>query len=230
MKIKKSMSVLLALVMLLGLMSTTALAADASGDSTGIYDLKVTGTGATFDVKPYAESTEVTATGGTVDGSPVSDFYPGAVRLQVNYTLTTPKEQDLILLLKGTAFQVTADTIAYIDQKPGNQAVSFNVYPNSLSKGDYSLWHVSSNGTAEQIASFKYNQPYMLGDIVSPMKRITASDAYAALKISVGLTEKGVPWTDMQKKAADVVSPLGRVTASDAYEILKKSVGLPAGF
>ena len=125
----------------------------------------------------------------------------------------------------------TEGNIEYIDQTTGtSNTATFTVYPKNLVSGTTYYIYLSSSADATgnertPIASFKYYQPYTLGDI-NDDGRINAGDATLALQIAALIKTDA---TDVQKVAADVNGD-GRINAGDAALILQRAANLIAKF
>lgn len=175
--------------------------------------------------------TPQTANQGAINASTqgdYSDYYVDAVRFGVEKDGLTEGTQYLLLVVKG-AEAPSEKNIVYINQQvaDSNGKVNFNAYPSSLTKDNYRVYVVgqgSSYSLENPTASFRYYQPYTLGD-VNDDTRILSNDALFALQMSVGLGT----WTETQRLAADVNLD-GKVLSNDALFILQKSVGLPTVF
>lgn len=155
-------------------------------------------------------------------------YYANAVRFGVEKDNLTGGAQYLLLVVKGTEAP-NEKNIVYINQQAADSSgkVSFNAYPSSLTKDEYRVYVVGDGSAYSQgtpTASFRYYQPYTLGD-VNDDTRILSNDALFALQMSVGLGT----WTETQRLAADVNLD-GKVLSNDALFILQKSVGLPTVF
>lgn len=146
-------------------------------------------------------------------------------KFTLTYSGAENGKQYLVVVSSDANKTLNENTIYYIDQveAAGNSA-AFNVYPKTLSDGNYYVY-LSSNAatgvtTLEQVATITATGPaYKLGYIDDDDK-ITASDALCALQMSVG---KGT-WTDVQRSAANVDGD-DKITASDALKILQAAVG-----
>lgn len=188
----------------------------------GIYD--VTGGEGVTLTPQEANKSEITD---TTQGD-YSNYYANAVRFGVVKTGLTVDAQYLLLVVKGTEAP-NEKNIVYINQQAADSSgkVSFNAYPSSLTKDEYRVYVVGDGSAYSQgtpTASFRYYQPYTLGD-VNDDTRILSNDALFALQMSVGLGT----WTETQRLAADVNLD-GKVLSNDALFILQKSVGLPTVF
>lgn len=154
-------------------------------------------------------------------------YYANAVRFGVEKDNLTGGAQYLLLVVKGTEAP-SEKNILYIDQQAADSSgkVSFNAYPSSLTKDNYRVYVVgqgSSYSLENPTASFRYYQPYTLGDVDGDTN-VTANDALWALMMSVDKTPNGVAsWTETHRLAADVDGTQG-VSANDALWILEASV------
>lgn len=206
------------LVLALAVLCLTAVAAAAEADS-GICDV-TPANGATLTPKD-AQGNNVSAASTIPEGA--TNFYPGAVKVGMSYTTNVdPTAYYLVLVLTGDSNTPTETNVAYVDQATGT--VSFDIYPSALKSGETYRIKLSSNAssgvtTLTDMGTFSYYAAYKLGD-VDESGSITASDALAALRISVG----DGTWTENQRLAADA-DKSSAVTASDALLILRASVG-----
>ena len=155
-------------------------------------------------------------------------YYANAVRFGVEKDNLTGGAQYLLLVVKGTEAP-NEKNIVYINQQAADSSgkVSFNAYPSSLTKDEYRVYVVGDGSAYSQgtpTASFRYYQPYTLGD-VNDDTRILSNDALFAMQMSVGLGT----WTETQRLAADVNLD-SKVLSNDALFILQRSVGLPTVF
>ena len=200
---RKYLKAILFLAAAVALMSVTALAADGEG---------------IIDVKTYTEA--VTVTPLKADDTPAekneAGVYEGAVKVKVQYTGANSSAYYLILAqnAEGTP---TDKNIVYIDQGELGKA-TFTVYPSSLTTGTYYIYLSSTGSAKTQIASFKYYQPYTLGD-VNGDKEIDVSDAMAVINHIV----KKSTLTGNNLLAADVVSDgsgKASIDVSDAMAII----------
>ena len=208
---RKYLKAILFLAAAVTLMSVTALAADAGG----IYNVTVE--------DAYQETVKVTpllpaddspiSPGASADGKITSGYYAGAVRVKVEYTGTTEKTAYYLILAQNAEGTPTAENIVYIDQATGS--ATFTVYPSSLTTGTYYIYLSSTGSAKTQIASFKYYQPYTLGD-VNGKGGIDVSDAALVMNHIV----KNIVLSGNQFLAADVAAPKGTVDVSDAAKLL----------
>lgn len=206
------------LVLALAVLCLTAVAAAAEADS-GICDV-TPANGATLTPKD-AQGNNVAAASTIPEGA--TNFYPGAVKVGMSYTTNVQSDAYyLVLVLTGESDTPVESNVAYVDQATGT--VSFDIYPSALKSGETYRIKLSSNAssgvtTLTDMGTFSYYAAYKLGD-VDESGSITASDALAALRISVG----DGTWTENQRLAADA-DKSSAVTASDALLILRASVG-----
>lgn len=208
---RKYLKAILFLAAAVALMSVTALAADAGG----IYNVTVE--------DAYQETVKVTpllpaddspiSPGASADGKITSGYYAGAVRVKVEYTGTTEKTAYYLILAQNAEGAPTAENIVYIDQATGS--ATFTVYPSSLTTGTYYIYLSSTGSAKTQIASFKYYQPYTLGD-VDGNKTVNIIDA----AMTLNHTAQNITLTGNAFKAADVADPRGTVNILDAAKIL----------
>ena len=217
---RKYLKAILFLAAAVALMSVTALAADAGG----IYNVTVE--------DAYQETVKVTpllpaddspiSPGASADGKITSGYYAGAVRVKVEYTGTTEETAYYLILAQNAEGAPTAENIVYIDQATGS--ATFTVYPSSLTTGTYYIYLSSTGSAKTQIASFKYYQPYTLGDVNEDTK-INAVDALRILQYAVGKDS-----LDSKQMLAADVNVDGKINAVDALNILQYAVGKPSVF
>ncbi len=206
-------SLLLIAILAMALCVSTAA---ESPTQAGMYNIN----GSSVTLTPQtADQTGITA---ETQGSYTN--YANAVRFGVNATGLTGGNQYLLLVLKGTNVTPTVDNIVYIDQAAANDSgtVTFNAYPSSLTKSDYSVYIVGADkafAASLPAATFSYWQTYKLGD-VDDDEAITVNDAVYILKFIVGK----INFTEVQRSAADVDGD-NYVTVNDAVYILKFIVG-----
>lgn len=231
---KKALRSLLLFALMAGCFCVSALAAERTA---GIYGVKIeSGYESLISLQVQkADGTEITAATETVNGTPVSGFYPQGVRLRVTYSGAEASAQYLVLVLSDDAGIPTDGNIAYIDQEgAGENGITLPIYPAELSADKtYSVYLSSSALTGitslTKVASFQYYVPasYILGDVDedgNPNGRPTANDAFLTLQASVGkqiLNENQQLASDANRDG----NPNGRPTAEDALLILQASVG-----
>lgn len=209
---KRLMRSLLLAAILSALLCVGALAAESEPVKGGIYDI----TGSVTLTPDTAATTQ------TVDGKEYSDYYANAVKFDVKAQNLTENQQYLLLVLKGEGVP-TAENIAYIDQAAAqNGSVSFTAYPKELTKGTYHVYLVGGGKTFadSQVASFKCDQKYTLGD-VDDSGVITVQDALLTLRHAADLDTL----TGTKFLAADVNSS-GVVDITDALLILRYAADL----
>lgn len=206
---KKAVAMLLVVACLCGMMSMTAFAATDS--TAGVYDLTVTD-GYTLTLKKADGTTSVTATT-DVDGKKV---YVGVERFELTYSGADAYYLVLVLDDTGTP---TEKNIYYIDQEASqNGTVTFGIYPKQMQNDKtYHVYISSSSNAKTEVASFKYYQPYTLGD-VNADGSITAADALRALQHA----SRKITLTGTEFSAADVDGN-GSVTSQDALKILQRA-------
>ena len=214
---RRIVQLLLAAVLLVGLLTPAVAAVDAA-DPEGIYDLEIVSEYlATATIVPLTADSE----------SPVSananGVYPAAVRLQV--TVTGITDNYSLIFAQNEDGVPTESNLVYIDQKSAEAGtLSFLVYPSAL-KGDTTYYlYLSGTSGRDLLASFKYNVPYVLGDINGDGD-IDSIDALLVLQHSV----KIVTLEGKQFLAADVNGD-GDRDSVDALLILQYSVGIIASF
>lgn len=205
------------LILMLTLAALAVTAYAAAPTQSGVYG-DWAEAGYTLTVKD-AKGTAIPAQTATV-GDKDQNFYPEAVR----FTLTTPSltGQQLVLALEGDTELPTEKNIRYIDQKPANGSVEFEIYPSDLKAGAYSLCIVGEGGTLKKVAGFSYYQAYRLGD-VNDDGTVDAIDALMVLQYSVHLID-----LDARQRLAANVNPGvdSVIDAIDALMILQYSVHL----
>ena len=131
-------------------------------------------------------------------------------------------------MVKGTEAP-NEKNIVYINQQAADSSgkVSFNAYPSSLTKDEYRVYVVgqgSSYSLENPTASFRYYQPYTLGD-VNGDGEIDSLDALDILQHAVGKT----PLTGTKLLAADVNGDK-EIDSLDALAILQYAVGRISSF
>lgn len=211
------------LVLALAVLCLTAVAAAAEAPVSGICDVTVESgfSGSVTWKAQKADGTQVPTA--TAQGD--SQVYADAVKLELTYTGADNTAQYLVLVLNDGTQVPTETNVSYVDQDGNKASVVFTIYPSSLTSGKTYDVYLSSNAssgsvtTMTKVASFGYYAAYKLGD-VDESGTITASDALAALRISVG----DGTWTENQRLAADADGS-NVVTAADALLILRASVG-----
>lgn len=209
---KRILTAALALVLVLGLLSTTALAADAP--KSGICDVVITEEGKALGYS--FDFGDITA---TKDIANHTEVYPGAEYFTLKSS--SAGEGYKLVLAQSNEGVPTVDTIVYIDQSADSTSVSFKIYPSKLTADGKYYVYISSSASTERtlVATFSYYQEYKLGDADNNGK-ITVSDATAILQMIVGK----ITFNDTQKLAADVDGKNG-VTVSDASYILQFIAG-----
>ena len=229
---KRMLAMLLALVMLLGLSCTTALAAAEEPEKAGLY--AVTGsTGVTLTPKlPGKDGATVSGVSATIGGKSET-FYEGAEQVEVTISGVTAGKYYMFFALTQETTTPPEGAIKFVDQATASGTVSCKVYPMDLSAGQTYYIYVSSNEESgltalTKVGSFTYYEPYTLGD-VDDDGYWTANDALYTLQIAVNrdtLTIDGesVAVTDTMRKAADTDKDT-YITATDALLILQKAVG-----
>lgn len=208
---KRLLRSLLLAAVLTAVLCVGALAAEPT--VAGIYDV-TGGKGVTLTPQTANQSVINASTQGDY-----SDYYVDAVRFGVVKDNLTSGAQYLLLVVKGTEAP-SEKNIVYINQQAAdsNGKVSFNAYPSSLTKDNYRVYVVGQGSpfnTASPTASFRYYQPYTLGD-VNDDGTIDSADALDALLFFV---ESKTP-TDTERLAADVNKD-GTVDSSDALQMLR---------
>lgn len=199
---------LLAVLMLVA-MAVPVLAVDRpTSDKSGIWDLNI------FDSSKYTVD-PLTADGSAVTSQ--SGFYPNAEKVRV---IATAVDESFYLIMAQNNQEVpTQDNLVYIDQQTGaEQTATFTVYPSSLVSDQEYFIYISSSATGgerTQIASFKYYQPYILGD-VDRDNVISTNDALVVLRVVAHLdTLEGTA-----SMAADADKD-GIISTNDALYILQ---------
>lgn len=157
-------------------------------------------------------------------------YYANAVRFGVEKDNLTGGAQYLLLVVKGTEAP-SEKNIVYIDQQAADSSgkVSFNAYPSSLTKDNYRVYVVGDGNpfnTASPTASFRYYQPYTLGD-VDDNGTINTNDAVMVLKhcAETATLENG----SSAYMAADV-DKNGILNTNDAVQILRYIAELIVSF
>lgn len=194
------------------LLCTSALAAEK-----GIAVDSLTGTGVTLTAQTAAGDDVITE-----ESAGDKTVYPNTERVKMVLDSTTSNTEYLVFVLTGENNTTPMDdNIVYIDQQTGTgSAMTFYLFPSSLSNGKYTICVATSDNQVAQVGSFEYYASYTLGDIDGNGK-YAPKDARDILRISLG---KGGPWTEVQRLAADVDGN-GRVAPKDAREVLRASLG-----
>lgn len=206
----------LLLIAILAMALCVSTAAEAPTQA-GMYNI----TGSSVTLTPQiADKTGITA---ETQGS-FENYYANAARFGVSATGLTGGNQYLLLVLKGKNVTPTVDNIVYIDQAAANDdgTVTFNAYPSSITKSDYSVYIVGADkafAASSPAATFNYWQTYKLGD-VDDDEAITVDDAVKILQSIVGK----ITLTDIQRSAADIDGD-NDVTVNDAVYVLQFIVG-----
>lgn len=227
---KRIISFILVLTMLLSF-APFAFAECKEWTDSGVYDLEI--------VSEYAGNISITPQkAGKDEAASTSGLYVDAERFQIDIAddITTENKYYMVFMLAsggGVANTVpTVDNIVYIDQQTGTTSgVEFNAYPSELVSGYEYKIYVSTNDTTEnklngyqEIASLKYYQPYILGDVVQAdgdkPGTIDISDAMAIINWIVGKIEL----TPTQMLAANADGK-GSVDISDAMAVINLIVG-----
>ncbi len=216
----KKLSAVLAIVLVVMLLTTAALAAGTQTTPV-VYGLSVqSGYSVSFKTESGAAAGTATGTVGTSTGT----VYKDAAKLELSFT-GTPGEQYAVFLLKDSTVP-TQGSIKYIDQTEGS-SVKFTVYPYDLGEtGSYGLYVSSTNMGYTKVAEFSVTDsweeaPYTLGDVNMDGK-ITAQDASLVLRVATRLETL----TETQLAAAKVSSNGDLPTANDAATILRYATRL----
>lgn len=219
----KKLSAVLAIVLVVMLLTTAALAAGTQTTPV-VYGLSVqSGYSVSFKTESGAAAGTATGTVGTSTGT----VYKDAAKLELSFT-GDAGEQYAVFLLEGSDVP-TQGSIKYIDQTEGS-SVKFTVYPYDLSEtGEYRLYVSSTSTGYKLVASFSVTDnweeaPYTLGD-VNGDNAVNSVDALYVLQYNAYLIELN----DTQKKAADVNSD-NAINSVDALLILQKNAGYDVGF
>ena len=226
---KRKISILLALVMLLALCPVSTLAATDTITAAGFYSIEAAPSGVT--VTPQASSGTVERISANVDGKDgFETFYANSDKLSVSLK-GTADSQYLVILYTGSESAPQESTICYIDQVAAGTggSVSFDVFPKlPAESSEMHLWITSNAAGFETkkitlyyaVSDTYTKQPYVLGD-VDASGTINASDALMALQIAGEL----ITPTETQRLAANVDGNTV-VNANDALEILQYAGGL----
>ena len=207
---RKSMTRVLLLALILALLCVGALAA-GDKDTTTVES-----------VTDGYTVTPLDANGAKLEAK-ADGHYEDVAKFKVEYTAAEAGEQ-LVMLLLGTDGVPTASNIYYIDQQTQSESgtCTFTIYPKQLTSGTYKLLIASK--TSEPAATIVYDAAYILGD-VDGNQNVDSSDAVVILKSTVNL----VTLSAQQKIIADV-DKSGNADSSDAVWILKKTVNLIGDF
>lgn len=210
---KKFLSVLLVLGVLASLLCVTAVAEGASPETAGIYGIAVE--------SGYTSTVTVTVPGISSSSATIGEksetFYSGAEKVSVSYHPGTASGQFMVFVLEdGTV--PTKDNIVYINQDAASSnTVEFaNVYPSALNTGKtYNIYLSNSTLGYVKVASFKYYEPYLLGD-ADTSHEVDLTDASYILQYYAKLRTLDA----IQMKAADVNKDT-EVDMSDASFVLQ---------
>lgn len=208
--LKKGISVVMILAIVLGCMCVSAFA--ASGTDAGICDVQTYVDGVT--VMPMeADGTAATQNAGGV--------YVNAARVLVTFSGATANKYYLLTALDGEGYP-TVDNVIYMDQLEAGTSgsVSFNVYPKELKSGQTYTVYLSSNdgvNNYQKVASFSYFAPasYVLGDVNGDGE----VESVDALRVLRGVA-KQIILTSSEELAADANRD-GEVESVDALRILR---------
>lgn len=229
---KKVISILISLVMLLGAFAVTASAEDIT--AAGFYNI-----GANENMT----ITAVSSTGATVDsvaadvnGDGTDDtFYANSDVLSVTYDAAVVDAFYGIIVVEGTGLPTVDSDIYYIDQVTADSSeIAFDVFPKlPEARTDLTLY-LSTNvaGKGLESVALAYTPEdtfsagtgeleYVLGDVNND-DRYDVNDALITLKIGANLRPQA---TEAEKAAADVTKD-GVYDVNDALKILKYGAGL----
>ncbi len=208
---KRVLKIALILCILATVLCVAAYAADDA--PAGIYAVDVKLDGA----KVTPDGTSDTY---TIDGHEET-VYADAEKMAVEY----PSTQSFVLILM-TSKEISEGTIPkeediyFIDQAvPESGKAVFTVYPKQMQKGSYYIYGAETNGKLTLVAEFKYNQPYILGD-VDDDQYITGTDALWALQNAAG----NRTFNATQLLAGDVDKD-NYITGTDALWMLQIAAG-----
>ncbi len=229
---------LIQLALILGLMTLTCAAAQASESNadSGLRNFSV--------VEAYRSDIQLTAmdASGRVARPDENDAYPGAAKVGVSYSNPQAGSEYLLIVLSDDDPTPSVDNMAYIDQQTaGSAALDFTIFPKrveaSTASVSYSVY-LSSNTDAgtgngvtgyEKVGSFEYYNTNTAGDVnlgdLNGDNLVNVSDAVLVLQGFVGSVEL----TDAQRAAGDVNGD-NLVNVSDAVRILQFFVGLITSF
>lgn len=219
---------LIQLALILGLMTLTCAAAQASESNaaTGLRNVSV--------VDAYSGDivlSALNASNRTV--APEGNTYPGAAKVGLTYSNPQAGSEYLLIVLSDDDPTPSVDNMAYIDQQTaGSSALDFTIFPKrvdtSVASVRYSVY-LSSNTDAgtgngitgyEKVGSFEYYNTNTAGDVMlgdlNGDGLVTVPDAVLVLQAFV----QSVQLTDAQKAAGDVNHD-GLITVSDAVKILQ---------
>lgn len=215
-KVLRSVSFLLAVMLLFGVAASAASTAD-------IYDLRVVkSTFADCKVVPEAGNNDATPTTGYVNGA-TKMIFTGVDKFALTFTPSVANEQYMVFMLKknGANTMPVEGNIYYINQEATSSQFDFNVYPSDLETGEYGIY-VSSVGTGyKEVGSLAVAEAwekagFMLGNVnLDEQNDITLADAMLILNALV----KNVTLNETQNSAADVNCD-GSLSLSDAMSVL----------
>lgn len=215
---KKLLRTLLLAALLTAALCVCALAAEPT--TAGIYGISSTDTSVTITPKT-AMGADIKAE--TFEGY-TGNYYADAVKLEVSATGLTGGGQYLVLVLKGEASTITADSIVYIDQAAADASgnITFTAYPSALTKGEYKVFILGAGRpfSAGAAVTFWFYQPYTLGDVNGDTS-IDSKDALRVLRIAAEL----ITPTETERFAADVNDD-GKVDSKDALRVLRYAAGI----
>ena len=213
---KKIIGILLSSVMMVSMMGGMAYAASPEATEAGVYDLQILQNEVTV-VPMTADQTAITSKNVLIDGQEAVE-YEGTERFQVTVA-NTADQKFYLVIAKDEDAAPTEQNLKYIDQKTSSDgSVIFDVYPSELRSGNTYYIALSSNagnGSLENIASFKYFEAYMPGD-VNDDKVININDAMAIIN---HIVKRNLIIEPSKLKAADVTGD-DVININDVMEII----------
>lgn len=230
---KKVISILVSLVMLLGAFAVTASAADEI-TAAGFYNI---GTNENMTITAASSAGDsVEAVTVDVDGDGNDDtLYANSDVLNVEYSAAVEDAYYGVILVEGTELPTVDSDIYYIDQvTAGSATISLDVFPKlPEAKTDLTLY-LSTNAAGKGLESVVLSYTpedtfgagsgsleYTLGD-VNGDNAWDSADALSTLQIGANLMPEA---TEAEKAAADV-DENGAWDSTDALMILQYGAGL----
>lgn len=202
------------------LLCTSALA--AGEDVQGIHSITNSNETA-YSVQAQKSGGTVVTTAETVNTESGNlSVYPDTECVKFTINSSVEGQQYLVFVLTEKKAP-TSGNIAYIDQKGTGEALTFKLYPNSLTSGQTYYIYVATTSSELNVnnpaATFSYYAPYMLGDVTGD-KKVRSNDATRVLNHAAG----NIILTGNDFKAGDVIKD-GKVRSNDATRILNFAAG-----
>lgn len=205
-------------VLMLAAMAVPALAVDGPSEP-GIYLLTPeSAVGGSLSLYFFAKDADTANNANAIEAG-TNRFYANAEKIKV---ISNAQDNAFYLIIAQNDTQVpTEGNIEYIDQTTGtSNTATFTVYPKNLVSGTTYYIYLSSSADATgnertPIASFKYYQPYILGD-VDKDDIISSNDALYVLQAVAQLRTLD----ETSRLAADADRD-GIISSNDALYILQ---------